>query len=166
MLHYEFWVFAVAWQTEWVIPAAGVATAVVALGVGRSIVRGRRRSQQTDDVATKNLLTDPYFHGSLTEQREAARRAGNSVGIQVRDPEEKGPEQSGWVVDRSVGGICLQLDNPLEVGTVWQIRPRNAPTGTPWVTVEVRNCVMECGAWKIGCKFEKTPTWNVLMLFG
>jgi hypothetical protein len=165
MWQHHFWVFAVAWQAEWIVPAVGVAMAAVALGVGRSFVRGRHRPKG-EEATAKNRLADPYFHGSLTEQRVAARRSGNAVSIQVRDPEGKGPEQQGWVVDRSVGGLSLELENALEPGTTWQVRPRNAPTGTPWVTVEARSCVMEGGTWKIGCKFDKTPTWNILMLFG
>jgi hypothetical protein len=165
MWQHDFWILAAAWPVEWVVPAAGVTAAVVALSVGRSVVNSRRRRQE-NAASAKNLLADPYFHGSLNEQRIAARRSGNAVGIQIRDPEGKGPEEPGWVVDRSVGGICLQVDSPLDPGTTWQVRPRNAPTGTPWVAVEVRSCVMEGGAWKIGCKFDKTPTWNVLMLFG
>jgi hypothetical protein len=159
----DFWLFATAWQAEWVIPVAGVAAAAVALGVGRSFVRGRRRAQEN---SAKNRSTDPFFQGSVTEQRVALRRKGNCVGVQIRAAPGEGPEHSGWVADRSVGGLCLQTESPLEPDTTWQIRPRNAPEGTPWVDVEVRSCAMEGGTWKVGCKFIKTPTWNILMLFG
>jgi hypothetical protein len=181
MWQHDSWVWAVAWQLEWAIPAAGVAAAAVAFSVGRSLVRGRRRQragstseerQQTGNAAGVQVCDaqgqekDPYSFGSATEQRGAVRRSGNAVGVQVRNPEDKGPEQPGWVVDRSVGGLCLQMDSPLKPGTTWQVRPRNAPSGAPWVAVLVRNCAEEGDTWKIGCQFVKTPTWNIRMLFG
>jgi hypothetical protein len=153
------------WYLEWVIPTAGVAAAAVAFAVGRSLVRVRPRQQPAAERST-NPRTDPYVEGGQTEQRAALRRTGHAIGVQIRDPKGQGAEQSGWVVDRSVGGLCLQLDSPLEIGAALLVRPRNAPPGAPWVAIEVRSCLMEGGMWKIGCKFDKTPTWNILMLFG
>jgi hypothetical protein len=154
--------FAIAWQSEWSIPAAGVAAAVLAFGIGGMLFRStvRRRS-----MADKNLHAAPIFQGSPPEHRAALRRSGNSVGILLQSP-NGGPEQTGWVVDRSVGGLCLHLSSPLEVGTTCSVKPSNAPSNLPWVPVEVRTCNLEGGTWKVGCQFLKTPTWNIMMLFG
>jgi hypothetical protein len=196
MGQHNFGILAAAWQLEWIIPAAGMAVAALAFCFGWSLARSRHHreaaghrntpadplpSSPTEQWAAlrrtaqvgggpgperSEPVQDPYALGSLSEQRLAPRRTGNAIGLLLRDPEGKGPERSGWVLDRSVGGLSIQLDGALEPGTVWQVRPRKAPEGTPWIKVEVRSCVMEDGAWKIGCQFEKTPTWNVLMLFG
>src|SRR6266851_3400673 len=107
MWNQDWWGFAAYWRPEWTIPAAGVAAAVVAFSAGRTVVRVLRRGK---DNAPVNLLADPAIQGSLKDQRAAMRRAGNPVGVQMRDPEGQGNELTAWVVDRSVGGLSLHMD--------------------------------------------------------
>ena len=35
-----------------------------------------------------------------------------------------------------------------------------------WVAVVVRNCKPTGTLFELGCEFEATPPWNVLLLFG
>ena len=35
-----------------------------------------------------------------------------------------------------------------------------------WSQMEVRTCRQEGTAWELGCQFVRTPSWNVLLLFG
>ena len=80
---------------------------------------------------------DPFVSGSGSEQRKAFRRKGNPIEVQVVDKATQGPPQRGYVLDRSVGGLGLQLDCPLEPTTHLTIRPTNAPHIAPWVDVVV-----------------------------
>jgi PilZ domain len=109
---------------------------------------------------------DPFVQGSATEQRNAFRRGGNPVEVLLASPEEHGKQVHGWVVDRSVGGLCLTVDEAYTEGTVLTVRTLNAPPATPWVEVAVKSCRQTKDAWELGCQFVKTPPWAVMLLFG
>ena len=47
-----------------------------------------------------------------------------------------------------------------------QVRAANAPETTPWVSVIVRSCRNAGQHFEVGCEFDRTPPWNVLLLFG
>jgi hypothetical protein len=84
----------------------------------------------------------------------------------MTDPDDKRPQQQGWVMDRSAGGLCLKVPRAVPVGSFWKVRPREAPRTTPPVRVEVKTCVPLGGEWKLNCQFEKTPSYAVLLMFG
>ena len=84
----------------------------------------------------------------------------------MRDPDDKLPHQQGYVLDRSVGGLCLMTPHAVPVGSVWKVRPCNAPRTTPPVRVEVKSCTAVNHEWKLGCQFEKTPSYAILLMFG
>jgi len=51
-------------------------------------------------------------------------------------------------------------------GGTMQVRAHNAPDTTPWVTVVIRSCRNTGKHFEVGCEFDQTPPWNVLLLFG
>jgi hypothetical protein len=51
-------------------------------------------------------------------------------------------------------------------GTTLQVKAVNAPDTIGFVTVIVRSCRKNGDHFEVGCEFEKTPPWNVLLLFG
>ncbi len=108
----------------------------------------------------------PLSAAAASEQRKAFRRKGNPIEVQVVDKATQGPPQRGYVLDRSVGGLGLQLDRPLEPATYLTIRPTNAPHIAPWVDVVVHYCREGEDGYDIGCQFVKIPPWPVLMMFG
>ena len=81
-------------------------------------------------------------------------------------PAFKNGTNSGYVLDRSTGGLRVALQAGMAPGGSMQIRASHAPETTPWVTVIVRNCVDTGEHFEMGCEFDKTPPWNVLLLFG
>jgi hypothetical protein len=109
---------------------------------------------------------DPFVQGSPTEQREAFRRGGNSVLVHLVDPQQEGNAQPAWVLDRSVGGLCLAVNEPIAEGSLRNVRAANAPTATPWVEIQVKSCRQASNDWELGCQFIKTPPWSVMLLFG
>jgi hypothetical protein len=47
-----------------------------------------------------------------------------------------------------------------------KILAANAPDTTPWVTIVVRSCKPVGNRFDLGCEFETTPPWSILLLFG
>jgi hypothetical protein len=157
-------------EVHWSIPVVGLVAASLAFVVGRRFVAGRAvpPSAPGGEAAGAGAPagpTDVFLHGSATDRRSAPRRKGNSVDILLAPKPEAEPIR-GWVVDRSVGGLCLQTEKPVPQGSVMQVRPRSAPDSTPWTAVEIKSCRPDSGEWEVGCRFVKTPQWNVLLLFG
>ena len=70
------------------------------------------------------------------------------------------------MVDRSRRGLRIAVERPLAVGTVYTVRPIEAPATTPWTAMEVRHCTNMDGHWEAGCRFLRPPTVAVLMLYG
>jgi hypothetical protein len=112
---------------------------------------------------------DPYAGagGSGTsDRRQALRRGGNPISVQVNDADCQGHAIRGYVLDRSTGGLCISLSAEIPAGTVLSVRTTNSPAAIPWVQVEVRNCRSVGKEWELGCKFVSSPPWSVLLLFG
>jgi hypothetical protein len=109
---------------------------------------------------------DPFVTGSARERRVAARREGAVVEVRVAPPGQEAAAGRAWVVDRSLGGICLKTDQAVEAGTTLNVRPCAASHLAPWVEVEVKYCEQEEDGWRVGCRFLRTPPWGVLILFG
>ena len=103
---------------------------------------------------------------SLSDRRTSLRREGTPVKILVTSPAFEDGTNAGYVLDRSTGGLKLALQAGMAPGSSMQIRASHAPETTPWVTVIVRNCTDTGEHYEMGCEFEKTPPWNVLLLFG
>ncbi len=150
-------------ELSWMIVAIGVAVGCFAFVMGRRFLIPRRLVQPPPPQPPSPV--DVFLEGSLTERRAAPRRRGNNVEVYLAE----GPDRNklpAWVVDRSIGGLCLLIDNPVPPGSVWQVRPRTAPESIPWTPIEVRTCRPEQGEWEVGCRFVQTPPWNIMLLFG
>ncbi len=158
------------WQT-WVIPAAGLFASLMSLVVGRFVlsnIRSRSKAAATGHAgpAAEGATYDPFDHGSVTERRTTARRKGNPIEVLITEGDGETEPYRGWVVDRSMGGLCLLLHDDVAAGTVLSIKPRSAPPATPWVQLTVRSCKKDRAGYEVGCQFVKTPPWAVLLLFG
>jgi hypothetical protein len=154
----------------WIVPVIGVASAGLALVMGRALLGRRRlkrplRRRKTDLQATPEDH-DPFVHGSATERRNALRRGGNPVPVLVTDADVTRDPYRAWVLDRSTGGLCLAAPEEVATGTVLSVRTGNAPDTVPWVQMEVKSCREVDGNWELGCQFVKTPNWNTMLLFG
>lgn len=103
---------------------------------------------------------------SAADRRNSLRRDGPAVEVLVMSPAFKGGSAPGYVIDRSTGGLRLALSTGMAAGTTLQVKAKHAPDNTPFVTVLVRSCRPNDDHFELGCEFEKTPPWNVLLLFG
>jgi hypothetical protein len=72
----------------------------------------------------------------------------------------------GVLLDSSFGGLRLavKLDDMAE-GTMLLVRPPEAPAGTPWVPVTVRNRRQAEHTWEVGCQFPRGLSRTALQLF-
>jgi hypothetical protein len=144
----------------------GMVATGLTLVAGRWLFARRAPRPTPRSQAGEASRPDPFEHGSSTEQRRALRRSGNPVEVLVSDAEVTAEPVPGWVLDRSVGGVCLALSDEVAAGTVLSLRPRQAPPGTPWVRAEVRTCKKAQDQFEVGCQFVRTPPWSILLLFG
>ena len=153
----------------WIIPVIGVLVTSLAFLMGRRWLVARPASSENAVEEPETVLLSlaaARANQSRSERRIAPRRkAGKRVEVYLTDNPEAIP-QLGWVVDRSMGGLRLNVEEPLSEGTILNIRPRKAPQTAPWLAIEIRSCRSDGSTWEVGCRFVKPPQWNDLLLFG
>jgi hypothetical protein len=98
------------------------------------------------------------------DRREAPRRRKH-IKVLVSDTAGGREPVPGWVLDRSLGGLCLSVPDEVPSGATVSVCPAAAP-GAGWVAVEVKNCRRVEDAWELNCQFAQPPSHAVLMLFG
>jgi hypothetical protein len=72
---------------------------------------------------------------------------------------------TGWVYDRSAGGLGLTAERGFRRGTRLLVKATEAPLG-PWVELEVRQVLRSEREWFLGCQFVEPPPYDVLLAFG
>lgn len=151
----------------WTIPLIGMLVAFLAFLVGRRwLVPQPAPLPELPAEEAANSLVTAAMQKSKPDRRTCPRRkGGNRVEVYLTDS-SKEPQVYGWVVDRSMGGLCLNVEKPLNEGSILNVRPRKAPQTAPWIAVEIRSCRPDGNEWEIGCRFLKQPQWNDLLLFG
>lgn len=149
----------------WVPIVIGMVAGGLSIVAFRSLLSGARVKNAPRPVV-QHRDYDPYEKGSATEQRRTLRRGGNPVEVYVAPDQSNEPEWRAWVLDRSMGGLCLSTTEEFKPGAILRVMPINATTMTPWTDIEVSNCRRAKDGYEIGCKFCKQPPWAILLLFG
>ena len=152
----------------WVPLLIGMGVGVCALTVCK-VAGGRKKpvvKMPEPEIPKSDPDHDPFTQGSTSEQRKSFRRQGNPTQVYVALPERKDTPGTGLVLDRSVGGICLQASDEFAPDTKLAVLPVNAPSMTPWVDIVVRTCRKLPNGYELGCQFIKTPNWSILLMFG
>ena len=159
----------------------GGAVAIIALTIVCILTRQKRLSQIERLAAAATTMSGSSVHKPLTEEkaleweppehsyadrRGAVRREGTVVRVMLAAPPFRNGVGEGFVLDRSTGGLRIAVTTPLEPGITIQVRATNAPETVGFVGVLVRSCRKTGEFYELGCEFEKTPPWNVLLLFG
>lgn len=117
------------------------------------------------DGVTPEAAPAQPAHPADDERRSWPRRK-KLLRVQIVDTLHEGEGFPGWVVDRSMGGLRLEVERVIEPGSVLRVRNSFASATTPWVEVKVQS-VQELDDCKyLGCAFVRSPTWEVLMQFG
>lgn len=150
----------------YVLPAA-VGVGVVLTMILLFASKGRSRRQPSSPAAGLRSSQWTAAMPSFADRRTSTRReGGNPVKVVLASPAFKSGTLTGYVLDRSTGGMRLASGTGMPVGTSVQVRAVHAPDETPWVTILVRSCKPSGKGFEMGCEFDKTPPWNVLLLFG
>src|SRR5262245_36062663 len=158
----------IAWSLEptWAVPFLGAAVAAVVAAVAWLVGRRLFVPHAADAQGGSDEPPEVTFlRGFTLERRATPRRRGNEVEIQLCD-EAGGTPFPAWVTDRSIGGLCVLVERPLDEGARMKLRPKNPPEALPWVPVLIRNIRNEEGLWEVGCQFVGTPPYNILLSFG
>jgi hypothetical protein len=142
----------------WAVVVMGLAVAALCFVMGWSLLR--QRSRGATGKSAEDLL--PRV---VADRRTGCRRTGNCVTVDLAEGDATEAPKSAWVLDRSTGGMRLEVDREFAVGAVLKVRPRTAAS-PPWTDVVVRSCKPDNGVWHLGLQFVKTPSYNLLMLFG
>src|SRR5262249_9625796 len=105
----------------WIVVVVGLAVCGMAFVLGWHMSASRlvRRAS----VESLDELEANFLNGVTRDRRVAPRRKGNAIEVQIRSALEDPPIRA-WVIDRSIGGLCLQLEQPLEEGLVLKVRPK------------------------------------------
>lgn len=103
---------------------------------------------------------------SYADRRESVRRDGAPIRVVLSSPTFRNGVSDGYVVDRSTGGLKIVTRAAVAPGSLMQVRAANAPDTVGYVSIIIRSCRPEGDQFLVGCEFEKTPPWNVLLLFG
>jgi|SRR5579884_2035009 len=97
------------------------------------------------------------------DRRETPRRR-KQLKVHVSDAEAEAKPSTGWVSDRSIGGLSLLFGEEQQIGKVLSVRPTVG--NVPWVQVEVLSCRQVENDWLLGCRFVRQPSYSVLLQFG
>src|SRR5947209_12802934 len=127
----------VPFSEYWLPLLIGMGVGVLALTAGKVASGHRKRIHEKPKQTCDH---DPFTQGSATEQRRSFRRQGNPTEVYIAFPDHKKSPARAWVLDRSMGGLCMQASTEYDPGTQLAVLPVNAPEMTPWVDITVRTC--------------------------
>lgn len=150
----------------WLPLAIGMGVGFFAVLMLRSTIAKPAAYVPCDEKKKETRDYDPFMEGSRSDQRRSFRRGGSTIHVYYAFPDKKNQPGEAWVIDRSMGGMCLGVGEEVPVGAVISVLPFNAPPMTPWVEVEVRSCRAVDGQIELGVQFVKVPPWSILLLFG
>jgi len=136
---------------------------LVGVGLFRFFRQRYRKAKRTRVEARGDW--DEYEE-SFANRRASVRRDGVPVQVLLTSPSLRNGQSGGYVLDRSTGGLRVAVPAAIPAGTVLNVRAGNAPDTVPWVTILVRSCRDTGPHFELGCEFERTPPWNILLLFG
>ncbi len=102
----------------------------------------------------------------LPERRQWPRQAGGSLALLLMDAED--PEQilEAILLDRSLGGLGVEVEDEVAVGRRFHVRPQEAAPEAPWALVEVIYCRRRGEHWRMGVQFVDASSWEIMNLFG
>jgi len=143
-----------------------VAMACVVGAVVFALLTRRKRPKSFAPPKANNRDNWDEHEDSFADRRNSLRREGQPVRIHLASPTIRGGQGEGYVLDRSTGGLRVAVQIPIPAGTMLQVKAANAPDTVPWVTIVVRSCCNGGQHFELGCEFDRTPPWNVLLLFG
>jgi hypothetical protein len=152
------------WETVAAL-AAGLATFALLLLLSRLLARRRERLGRSAKPAGSVPSPTLALPGVGDERRSAPRQCSSPIRVLLSDADFQSEPFEGWVVDCSIDGLGVSAVQPVAAGSLLGVRPPY-PADAPWAVVEVRHCQPHERRWLLGCRFQNTPPWELLVLFG
>jgi hypothetical protein len=143
----------------WSVPVAGfICTGLVLMG-GRWLMARRHVPESQPNEH------NPYSTVISPKRRQTPRGRGAPSRILIFD--KNGPKEpfSGYVINRSIGGLCVSLVQPLEEGSILSVRPAKDPRDDVWYEVLVKYCRATDTGWEMGCEFQGRAGSNTMLKF-
>lgn len=158
------WIYRLPHWELWLPVVIGFVVGGLSIVAFRAVTRGPS-VKSAPRPSRKDQELDPFHQGSRSEKRRSLRRNGNPVHVFIAPDQSNEPAWRGWVLDRSMGGMCIGVADEFTPGTILRLMPANA-TMVPWTDVEVVHCRPASDGFELGCKFIKQPPWGILLMFG
>jgi hypothetical protein len=124
---------------------------------------GRRQAEQPSESQT--AVTAERM--PVVERRASPRRYGDPVPVKIRSAGyyQLPHDLSGWVMDRSQGGLGIALSEPLDVGFWLSVRHSAVGDDLPWARLQVQSCRPQAGRYILGCQYLEPPAQDAVLLF-
>ena len=125
------------------------------------------RAQSECDSLIRELVVQDQVEEAIDEERQQSQRVvGNPIPVLLAPRDGDDEVLSGWIVERSLAGLTLLLDQELPIESVWRIKnARPSCTRPEWVTITIEACLPEGNAFKLDGKFLQHPTWQDMQQF-
>jgi len=108
----------------------------------------------------------PAAPPQVVQTSHSFHRSGNPIPVLIAVTGVDEDATSGWVVERSLGGMTLMLDQEVPLGT--QVRVRNARpacTRSSWTAATVKQIHPVGSSFKLVCRFVEKPSWEQMQQF-
>jgi hypothetical protein len=112
------------------------------------------------------LSESPSPSPKADRERRSWPRRKRAIQVVLQDIGGEGDPFPAWIMDRSMGGLGLSVDQPIEEGTILRVRRALAPAEIPWVEVQVVSARIKENTWELGCQFTRSLSLDMLMQFG
>lgn len=100
------------------------------------------------------------------EKRRAPRRGSNLAVVRITRPGSWSKSAEGWVVNKSLGGMCLCSPRKFDTDAILEITPKRQSGSDSTLEVRVVQVRTEGTRYMLHCQFTKHPPAHVLRLFG
>jgi PilZ domain len=146
----------------------GISFLLGAFVLGRTLVYGASLSRKRiwRGFVDKVREVIRWRPAGRKDRRSSMRREGQPVKVFVAPGTDTAAAGEAVVVDRSQGGLCLVVHEPVEQGSLLRVRAAHVPDDAQWVPVYVKRCQAQGDSWKLGCQFAENLPWSVNLLFG
>ena len=144
MLSELFGVYDLGGYEVWLPPVVGLIACSLALIVGHALWR----------ESLGDFQSDP-FELCSGERRQSPRRGGSPVEVLVGDVDGSAPVQ-GWVIDRSLEGLCLSMPQSVSPGEVLTVHRSTMSEHIAWVPLLVKHCRQQGNSWILGGQFSQS----------
>jgi hypothetical protein len=98
------------------------------------------------------------------EKRRSPRRGASLTVVQITRPGSWSRPVEGWVVNKSLGGMCLCSPRRFDAQTLLEVRPKRSPNPKSKVELRVLETREQGGRYMLHCQFVSHPPTDVFQL--